>query len=203
MGLFGVLGPGYFALHDLGRLLLLQGMFVGLVVGVGGLVFPLITRGEGPSDGTATAADRWARAGHVAAALVLAASFYDRNKVESVAERGGARAVIVSMSPVANGDPADYFAIESNPATRGVYANLGIAAEPDQLAPVSQALYPTPEWETPQHIYEFHPRHEPRIRIDNREIIEARFAAPHEAGGLALGRRLRGYMERCPNGERR
>ncbi len=76
IGLFGVLGPDYFALHDLGRLLLLQGMFVGLVVGVGGLVFPLITRGEGPPDDTAASAHRWARAGHVVAALVLAGSFW-------------------------------------------------------------------------------------------------------------------------------
>ncbi|MEE8384411.1 MAG: NnrS family protein [Dehalococcoidia bacterium] len=76
IALFGVLGPDYFTLHDLGRLLLLQGMFVGLVVGVGGLVFPLITRGQGPPDGTAGPADRRARAGHVAAALVLAASFW-------------------------------------------------------------------------------------------------------------------------------
>jgi uncharacterized protein involved in response to NO len=76
IALFGLLGPDYFELHDLGRLLLLQGMFVGLVVGVGGLVFPLITRGQGPPDAAAGPADRWARAGHVAAALVLAASFW-------------------------------------------------------------------------------------------------------------------------------
>jgi uncharacterized protein involved in response to NO len=72
----GALGADYFALHDLGRLLLLQGMFVGLVVGVGGLVFPLVTRGQGPPDGTAAGEDRRARAGHVAAAVILAGSFW-------------------------------------------------------------------------------------------------------------------------------
>ncbi len=88
-------------------------------------------------------------------------------------------------------------------ACRELREEIGIATEPDQLSPVSQNLYPTPEWETPQYIYEFQPRHEPRIRIDNREIIEARFTAPHEAEKLRLGRRLRAYMERCPNGKRR
>ena len=43
--------------------------------------------------------------------VVLAASYYDRNKVETVAERGGARAVIVSLSPVENGEPPNYFAL--------------------------------------------------------------------------------------------
>jgi len=76
IAVYGALGGQDFALHDLGRLLLLQGMFVGLVVGVGGLVFPLITRGQGPPDGSTSAADRWARAGHVAAALALAGSFW-------------------------------------------------------------------------------------------------------------------------------
>ena len=88
-------------------------------------------------------------------------------------------------------------------ACRELREEVGIAADPDQLSPVSQDLYPTPEWETPQHVYEFNPRDEPRVRIDNREIIEARFTAPHEAKKLRLGPRLRAYIERCPNGESR
>jgi uncharacterized protein involved in response to NO len=76
IALYGALGPEHFLLHDFGRLLLLQGVFVGLVVGVGGLVFPLVTRGEGPPDGAAGSADRRARAGHTVAALILAGSFW-------------------------------------------------------------------------------------------------------------------------------
>jgi uncharacterized protein involved in response to NO len=73
IALYGIFWPQHFEIHDLGRMLLLQGMFVGLVVGVGGLVFPLITRGQGPPDG---GADRRVPVFHVLAALVLAASFW-------------------------------------------------------------------------------------------------------------------------------
>lgn len=69
------LGPEWRDVHDLGKDLLVQGMFLGLIVGVGALVFPLITRGEGPPDGEATPGDRRARAAHLAAALGLAATF--------------------------------------------------------------------------------------------------------------------------------
>lgn len=72
----GMLGQSYFWLHDLGRLFLLQGMFLGLVLGVGGMVLPLVTRAEAPPDAAATSRDHWVRAGHLAAALVLAASFW-------------------------------------------------------------------------------------------------------------------------------
>ncbi len=70
---------GRFSLHDLGRLLLLQGMFTGLVVGVGGMVLPLVTRGDAPPDAAATRADILARAGHAGAALLLVASFFVEN----------------------------------------------------------------------------------------------------------------------------
>lgn len=85
----GMLGQTYFWLHDLGRHLLLQGMFTGLVVGVGGMVLPLITRGEAPPDAAATPRDHWVRAGHLAAALVLAASFW----IESTASQAGGLAL--------------------------------------------------------------------------------------------------------------
>lgn len=74
-GAFGVLGPGYQWTHDVGRGLLLQGMFTGLVLGVGGLALPLMTRGVAPDDAAATAADRRSRLLHVCGALLLAASF--------------------------------------------------------------------------------------------------------------------------------
>ena len=75
----GIRGEDYFWLHDLGRLFLLQGMFLGLVVGVGGMVLPLVTRGTAPPDAAATRGDHLARAGHLLAALALAASFWIEN----------------------------------------------------------------------------------------------------------------------------
>jgi uncharacterized protein involved in response to NO len=71
-----LLGGGYFWAHDLGRLLLLQGMFVGLVVGVGGMVLPLITCGDAPPDAAAGRRDHLVRLGHAGAAAALAASFW-------------------------------------------------------------------------------------------------------------------------------
>jgi len=76
IGLYGLLGDEYYRFHELGRLLLLQGMFSGLLVGAGGMVLPLLTRGVGAPDGAATGPDRWARIGHVTAALLLAGSFW-------------------------------------------------------------------------------------------------------------------------------
>jgi uncharacterized protein involved in response to NO len=61
---------------DVGRGLLLQGMFTSLVLGVGTLALPLMTRGEAPPDAASTGRDAAARAAHVAAALLLAASFW-------------------------------------------------------------------------------------------------------------------------------
>jgi uncharacterized protein involved in response to NO len=80
----GILGGAYFRLHDLGRLFLLQGMFIGLVVGVGGMVLPLVTRGEAPPDAAATWRDHGVRACHLAAAVVLAASFWIETAVSQV-----------------------------------------------------------------------------------------------------------------------
>ncbi len=60
----------------LGAHWLQQGMLIGLVLGVGSLALPLMTRGEGPPDGAPTARDRLARAAHLAGAAVMAASFW-------------------------------------------------------------------------------------------------------------------------------
>jgi uncharacterized protein involved in response to NO len=78
----GIRGQEYFWLHDLGRLFLLQGMFIGLVVGVGGMVLPLLTRNEAPPDMTGSAGDRRTLALHLAAALALMASFWIENSVD-------------------------------------------------------------------------------------------------------------------------
>jgi uncharacterized protein involved in response to NO len=93
----GILGEGYFWLHDLGRLFLLQGMFIGLVVGVGGMVLPLITSGDAPGDATATWSDHLARAGHVAAALVLSASFWIECMISQVGGLALRAAIVLTV----------------------------------------------------------------------------------------------------------
>lgn len=82
--LLGIAGTIAFALygaldldarfHELGRVLVLQGVLLGLVLGVGGMVLPLLTRGDAPPD----APHGWSTRtlAHVAAALVLAATFW-------------------------------------------------------------------------------------------------------------------------------
>jgi len=78
---FGILGQEYFGLHEFGKGLLLQGMFLGLVIGVGGMVLPLITCGDAPPDGAATARDHAARGLHGLGALTLAGSFWVETQV--------------------------------------------------------------------------------------------------------------------------
>ena len=73
--LYGYLGDEQYWLQAIGRALLLQGMFAGLVVGVGGMVLPLLTRGDGSVDATTEARHHMARLAHVLAALWLAFSF--------------------------------------------------------------------------------------------------------------------------------
>jgi uncharacterized protein involved in response to NO len=63
-------------LHEVGRRLVLQGMFCGLVLGVGSLAFPLMTRGQAPPDAAASSRDRVERALHLASAALLIASFF-------------------------------------------------------------------------------------------------------------------------------
>ncbi len=75
-GSYALLEEGYFWIHNLGRGLLLQGMFISLVLGVGGLAIPLMTRGQPPPDTTPTMRDRMALAAHALCAAILAASFW-------------------------------------------------------------------------------------------------------------------------------
>ncbi len=83
---YGVLGAEYYQLHELGRLFLLQGLFVGLVLGVSGMLLPLVTRGESSRDAAATPRDQLERVAHLAAALLFAGSFLIENQLSL---RGG------------------------------------------------------------------------------------------------------------------
>ena len=72
-GLFGALDLDY-DIHRLAQRLLLQGLFLSLVVGVGSMVFPLFTRGEGP--GKRPAPPRFAKLIHVFGAALLVSTFF-------------------------------------------------------------------------------------------------------------------------------
>ncbi len=65
----------WLGVHDLGRLFLLQGMFLAMIAGVGGMILPRITRLASSADATSARRDRLARAGHLSAAVLLVASF--------------------------------------------------------------------------------------------------------------------------------
>lgn len=70
-------------LHDLGRGLLLQGMLSALVVGVGSMVVPLLTRKEPVADATPSPADRGRLAAHILGGIALAATFWVEHAVDA------------------------------------------------------------------------------------------------------------------------
>ncbi len=80
-GLGAALGSSTWWLHDLGRGLVLQGVFLALIAGVSGLAIPLMTRGEPPADSTSNRRDRWVRALHLLGAIALIASFVIEQRV--------------------------------------------------------------------------------------------------------------------------
>jgi uncharacterized protein involved in response to NO len=92
-----LLGDAGLRIHDLGRLLLLQGLFVGLVAGVGGMVIPLITCGDAPPDSAGRPADRRARLGYLAAAALLVLSFWIEVAVSARAGLGLRAAVALAL----------------------------------------------------------------------------------------------------------
>ncbi len=92
---FHMLGAGYAELHTIGKGLVLQGMFTGLVLGVGGLAIPLMTRGEAPPDSTDDTGARRARLAHFIGALVLIASFFIESSIS--ARLGYSLRAIVSL----------------------------------------------------------------------------------------------------------
>ena len=86
----------------IGRGLLVQGLVAGLVLGVGGLLVPQLTRGEAPGEEVVPARRRRVMAAHAAAAAVFFASFPLEVLVETrlgIAVRAGvATAVLVGSA---------------------------------------------------------------------------------------------------------
>ncbi|MGZ6125665.1 MAG: NnrS family protein [Myxococcales bacterium] len=73
-GAGAAMGEERFWVHDVGRSIILQGMFTGLVLGVGGMLLPVITRGAQPLGGPPPSAR--AKALHLLAGLAFLASFF-------------------------------------------------------------------------------------------------------------------------------
>ena len=73
-GVGAALGGDLFWLHEVGRSLVLQGMFTGLVLGVGGLLLPVVTRGAPPL--VEAAGSTRAKALHLFAGIAFIATFF-------------------------------------------------------------------------------------------------------------------------------
>ena len=69
-------GEGLYWLHEVGRALVLQGMFSALVLGIGGMLLPVITRGAAPLAAGAGGPAWRARSLHLAAGLAFIATFF-------------------------------------------------------------------------------------------------------------------------------
>jgi uncharacterized protein involved in response to NO len=91
-GVGAAMGEESFWVHDVGRSVILQGMFTGLVLGVGGMLLPVITRGAPPLGGPAPSAR--AKAVHLLAGIAFIGSFFLEALV-SVRLGFGLRAAIV------------------------------------------------------------------------------------------------------------
>lgn len=103
IGVYGALGNAYFHLHEIGKLYLLQGMFVGLVVGVGGMVLPLLTHGANSRDLGSTPQDRRALIGNLIGAAALVASLHIEHDVSSRAGLALRAAVVLAMLVASSG----------------------------------------------------------------------------------------------------
>jgi hypothetical protein len=72
-GVGAALGEQLFWLHDVGRAIVLQGMFSALVLGVGGMLLPVITRGVPP---LASSPSARAKVLHLIAGIAFIATFF-------------------------------------------------------------------------------------------------------------------------------
>ncbi|MDP7038776.1 MAG: NnrS family protein [Myxococcota bacterium] len=75
----GIIGKEIWWLHEVGRNIVLQGLFLSFVIGLGGLVIPLMTRGERAPDGHQSKRDKIECAFHYVMCLVLVATFFLEN----------------------------------------------------------------------------------------------------------------------------
>jgi len=89
-GVGAAMGDESWWLHEAGRALVLQGMFTGLVLGIGGMLLPVITRGAPP---LVAVPSRRAKLLHLAAGLAFVATFF----VEGRAGYGLRAAIVLAV----------------------------------------------------------------------------------------------------------
>ncbi len=73
---YGRLDPALAWLHTVASGLVLQGLFIGFILGAGTLAIPLMTRDDGPPDMRSAPADAPALAAHLVAITAIGASFW-------------------------------------------------------------------------------------------------------------------------------
>lgn len=90
-------------------------------------------------------------------------------------------------------------------ARRELAEEVGIAVEPEQLKACGAHSHSFEHGEVTGHLFEYRPAERPVLRIDQLEIVEARFVAVEEAMAGTRSPHLRGYLERigqAPSAER-
>ena len=75
-------------------------------------------------------------------------------------------------------------------ACRELGEEVGIFVDTGKLSAIDGGAHPI----FLRNTFEFYPNQKPSVRIDNREIIEARFVGSAEADSLRLDHRLKKYM---------
>ncbi len=81
-------------------------------------------------------------------------------------------------------------------ARRELAEELSIVVEPEQLTACGTHSYAFEHGEVTGHIFEYRPLERPALRIDQLEIVEARFLDVEEALSGTKSPHLRGYLER-------
>lgn len=94
-GAASAFGDEWMGLHNLGQQFVLQGVFIALILGVGGLALPMMTRGQAPADATFGGRDLAGLAGHLLAVAALVGSFVVQQQV-SIAAGCGLRAAVIA-----------------------------------------------------------------------------------------------------------
>jgi ADP-ribose pyrophosphatase YjhB (NUDIX family) len=81
-------------------------------------------------------------------------------------------------------------------AGRELHEETGIRVAPGELDFSFASTYTCGRLEGHDDIYEYHAKRLPRVTIDQREVVEARFFAPTAALQLGLETHVRDYLER-------
>lgn len=85
-------------------------------------------------------------------------------------------------------------------ARRELREETGLIVELDDLTPAIESFAANKFVKDTTHVFECRVDAEPKVRIDNREIVEAVFVTSAEANTLTIGLHLRRYLDRVSDG---